>query len=631
MAKIAVLPPHLVNKIAAGEVIERPASVLKELLENSLDAGAARITVEIEDGGRKLIRITDNGCGMTAEDLALSCEPHATSKIHIEDDLYAIRTLGFRGEALASIASVSQMEIVSRQADSLEGAKLEINGIDRGAVAPSAAAPGTVIAVRNLFFNTPARRKFLRTANTEMAHISEQFSRIALANTDIHMTLHHNGRLLYDLPAGQTLTQRVAALFSGELAESLLPVKRSGGGVEVWGMIAAPRFSVANAQTQYVFLNGRYIRDKFIGHAIREAYRGLMDPNRYPAAFVFLKMDPGEVDFNVHPSKVEVRFANSNAVHSQVLAALRDRLLSTDLSVPLGSDTLNISGGGNLFGEPETAAGGSSQQSIRQAMADFFKSHPAPSEPHSLPSRDISIPRDAPTPTEIPVHTPFSRPLAAIETFADNKRPEPIAKYRYSAADSEPDAEPSGRFLQVHNSYLVTESNDGILIIDQHALHERVIYEQLTRQLEAGPLPCQRCLIPETLEVTDSQMAAWENSQPLLQKLGILAEPFGPRTLAIQGFPPVLDAVSSQQFLRDLLQRVAGAAGPVEPEHLMHEILDMMACKAAVKAGDSLNDQEIASLLRQRAQVERSSNCPHGRPTTLRLTLDQLAKQFKRT
>ncbi|KPK76622.1 MAG: hypothetical protein AMJ79_05950, partial [Phycisphaerae bacterium SM23_30] len=326
MAKIIRLPQHLINKIAAGEVVERPASVLKELLENSLDAGALRIAVEVEDGGKKLIRVSDDGAGMTADDLELAVAPHATSKITTEDDLYAIGTFGFRGEALPSIASVSQMEIVSRCHDTIEGAKLEISGSKLRPVAPAAAAAGSVVSVSNLFFNTPARRKFLRTTNTEMGHLTEQFTRIALAHTEVHLSLTHNGRNVYELPAGQSLRERIAILFSSELADNLLPIRRQDRGIEVTGVIAPPRQSRSGSQWQYIFLNGRHIRDRFISHAIREAYRGLLEINRQPIAFIFLQLEPHRVDVNVHPAKTEVRFADSNAIHSQVLAAIRDRL-----------------------------------------------------------------------------------------------------------------------------------------------------------------------------------------------------------------------------------------------------------------------------------------------------------------
>jgi len=642
MAKIRVLPEHLVNKIAAGEVVERPASVLKELLENSLDAGALRIVVEIEDGGKKLIRISDDGVGINGEDLQLSVAPHATSKVAQERDLYEIGTFGFRGEALASIASVSRLEIVSRRHETNEGARLVVEGGQMQPVAPAAAAPGTIISVSNLFFNTPARRKFLRTPNTEMGHISEQFTRIALAHREAYLSLSHNGRLLYELPAGQSLRERIGILFSAEMAEGLIPISRKDRGIEVMGLIAPPQQSRSGAQWQYIFLNNRHIRDRFVGHAIREAYRGLLEINRQPVVFTFLQLEPRMVDVNVHPAKTEVRFADSNAIHTQVLAAIRDRLLSTDLSVtykgeknsPTTSDGNQPELPGAQAEETETER----QGRVRQAMADFFKNAPAPGQSPPPPNQvtpppGAGIPTSgrssdstgyAPTGSSSRFDAPMSAPAPPDSSIEAKQLPRSY--------------DPSGErlegirpFVQIHNTYLVSETEDGLLIVDQHALHERVIYEKLHQQHSTGPLVSQGCLIPETIDVTAEQMAAVENAVDLLKELGIVVEPFGPSTLAIQSFPLLLDKVSPGEFVKDLIDTLQSQSGQTSREELLHKVLDMMACKAAVKAGDALTDEEIQNLLAQRGQVERSSNCPHGRPTTVRLSLEQLQKEFKRT
>jgi len=640
MAKINVLSQHLVNKIAAGEVVERPASVLKELLENSLDAHSTQINVEIEEGGKKMIRVSDNGSGMTGEDLALAFTPHATSKISSEDDLHAISTLGFRGEALPSIASVSQVEVISRPADAIEGSKLEISGGQAQPVVPAAASPGTNITVRNLFFNTPARRKFLRTTNTEMGHVTEQFTRIALASLPTQFSLTHNGRTMYDLPAQQSLPERISSLFSTELAENLVSVKRHDRDIKISGQVARPVFSRANAQWQYVFLNGRYIRDRFIGHALREAYRGMLEINRQPIVFLFLEIDPHSVDVNVHPTKMEVRFANSNAVHSQVLAAIRDRLLSTDLSVPLDSKTLKedtSSVGGrepatNLSPEEQSQH----QQRVRQAMADFFKksipqNHSTPPERFSSPSSapSASAPQPSSSAPSIKNH-----PVDSLSSHRDHPSPAaaaPTSSIEPDQTDRNSNGRDFGPFLQIHDSYLVMQNKDGLLIIDQHALHERILYEKLNQQLQNGPLESQRSLIPEVIDVTPAQMAVIENESATLAELGILVEPFGPRSIAVQGFPVLLDKASPTALVSDLLDVFTTRAGSVSREELMHHVLDMMACKAAVKAGDHLNETEIKALVSQRHLVERSDNCPHGRPTTIRLSLSDLEKQFKRT
>jgi DNA mismatch repair protein MutL len=646
MAKIAELPQHLVNKIAAGEVVDRPASVVKELLENSLDAGATRITVDIEDGGKKLIRISDNGSGIPLVELPLAFAPHATSKILKEEDLFAITTMGFRGEALASIASISQVEIISRPTEAIEGGRLEVSGGQRAEPLPAPSAVGTVISVRNLFFNTPARRKFLRAANTEMGHITEQFTRIALANPEVHLILTHNGRKVHELPAGQSLRERIGILFSHQLAQDLIPIERTDREVRITGLIAPPRHARSGSQWQYVFLNGRHIRDRFISHAVRESFRGLLEANRQPVAFLFIQLACNAVDVNVHPAKTEVRFSNSNAVHSLVLAALRDRLLSTDLSVPLSDQalqhgsaspaspdrTVRTHGQEDLAMSPVRGTNESKeerQQRVRQAMADFFKGAPPPSSSRPIESHRPSYPTHT---SPVRSHGPADLALPPDQE-ALAKPPEARttteAERRREIPASEP--EPPHHYLQVHNAYLVTETENGILIIDQHALHERVIYEQLHRQVSQGALACQRRLIPETLEVTAKQMAALDNAADILKELGILTEPFGPRTIAIQGFPSLLDKVQPAAFLADLLDVLISQSGNVSKEQLLHELLDMMACKAAVKAGDALTDEEIKSLLAQRNLVERSSNCPHGRPTTIRLSLDQLERQFKRT
>jgi len=638
MAHIKVLSTQLINKIAAGEVVERPASVVKELMENSLDAGAARINVEIEDGGKKLIRISDNGCGMNPDDLALACASHATSKITADEDLFSIVTLGFRGEALASIASVSHLDIVSRPADSIEGARIEISGGSQSPLTPTAASYGTVITIRNLFFNTPARRKFLRTTNTEMGHITEQFTRIALAHTEAQFSLMHNGRKIHDLPAGQTLQERIGSLFTPELAQNLMDVHRKDPQLEISGLIAHPHQSRTGTQWQYVFLNGRHIRDRFIGHAIRESYRGLIEINRQPVVFLFLKMPPDTVDVNVHPAKTEVRFANSNLVHSQVLAALRDRLLSTDLTVSMQTDKF-----AQPHNQPSSAATTSEstqehQQRVRQAMADFFKSIPPPAQPPAaatkasptapsynsqgqatLPLAEQSPPVDTSAPTFMP---PADTSAAAGTTATTNDSIAPFEPQNTTDLNT---------VLQIHNAYLVTQNEDGLIIIDQHALHERILYEKLSRQFNQGRLARQRRLIPEVIDVTAAQIAAMENHSELLLELGIEMEQFGPSSIAIQSFPVLLEKASPAEFVGDLLDMLIEQAGQTTRPELIHHVLDMMACKAAVKAGDPLSESEIRALLTQRHLIEQPGTCPHGRPTTISLSLAELEKQFKRT
>ncbi len=655
MGLIHVLPDLLVNRIAAGEVIERPASVVKELLENSIDAEATRIEVAIEDGGRRLIRVTDNGTGMSEDDVPLAVVPHATSKIEREEDLFAIGTMGFRGEALASIAAVSDLRLVSRRADS--DAAHEIRACGDKVEGPKAAgAPvGTTVEVRALFFNVPARRKFLRTAQTEFGHIVEQVARVALAHPRVEFRLTHDGREIHRLPPTESLRERISDFYGAELAEALIPIQRTERGAVLTGLVSPPAQSRSTNRWEYTFLNGRFIRDKFIAHAVREAYRGLIDPQRHPVTFLMLRIEPADVDVNVHPTKIEVRWRDSNLIHSLVLAAMRDTFLQHDLTPPLATPA------------PRDEDAEQRRQKIRQAMADFFKSRQPPANQGSLPfagsrpccggagsGRDPTV--HAPSPG-FPVRGsgPF---LADSKEDARNRRgaelkvptsasgppasPRPSLSWQSETRDPQaapPDPDTAGlaaafradRVLQIHASYLVAETPEGMVIIDQHALHERIMYEQLHDQLSRGPLESQRLLLPETVEISPEQMGVLEVHADLLRRLGLELTAFGPGTVAVHACPSLLRGPSVSSFVRDLIEKLSQQSGRSEPEAMLQEILAMTACKAAIKAGDPLSPEEIVALLAQADRVEKSTNCPHGRPTSLRLTVADLERQFKRT
>jgi len=641
MPGIQVLPTHLVNKIAAGEVIERPASVVKELLENALDAGATRIDVAVEDGGRKLIQVSDSGGGMSAEDLELAFAPHATSKISTADDLSGISTMGFRGEALASIASISHARIATRRREDEGGFEIEAAGETVGEVRPCPAAPGTTVTVRDLFFNTPARRKFMRTANTEFGHVCEQLTRLALPHPHVAFTLTHNGRETKNLPAAGSTAQRAGDLFGGELAEQLLPILPRRGKVEVAGLIAPPTAARGTSKWQYFFLNGRYIRDRLLSHALREAFRGRVDPNRWPVALVFLQVDPAEVDVNVHPTKVEVRFQNSQLVHGEVLAALRETLNRADLSpaamagpaetmphAPLPAHA-DQPGAEPPDGSPEAQR----RQSLREALADFFKSAPPPQPRLSFPepgSRRHPAPASAAPgdPLDARPAGPLLPPSSTGDTPPAGPAPAPAGEA--PTPSPRPPAAPAA--MQVHNSYVVAATDDGLIIVDQHALHERVLYNEFRRRLAKGRLAGQRLLIPATFRVTPSEADTLAAQADLLGRLGIEVERFGPETMAVQQFPLLLGqrGVEPVAFLREVLDRFAEDE-TTDSERLLADVLEIMSCKAAVKAGDPLTGEEIESLLARAKDAEKSSSCPHGRPTTLRLTLRDLEKQFKRT
>ncbi|MEA2736319.1 MAG: mismatch repair protein MutL [Humisphaera sp.] len=639
---IQQLSPSLVNRIAAGEVIERPASVVKELVENALDAGASEIIVEVEDGGRELIRVIDNGGGIPVEDLPLAFASHATSKLVTDDDLFQISTKGFRGEALASVGSVSHSKITSRVAEARGDCAYEILNRGGAITDPQAAAGnvGTTVEVRNLFFNVPARRKFLKGTQTEFGHISEMVLRLALPHPDVSFKLLHNNRPVLDLPKTDAL-DRLHRAWPEEFRGQSLPLEERDAELRLHGVIGLPELARPTAKYQYFYLNGRPIRDRFIQHALREAYRGLTEPGRHPAAILLIDIPPADVDVNVHPTKSEVRFRDSGRIHGLVMAAVREKLLGNDL-------TPNAVAFGNVAPvEPM-------RMDLKQKLAEFFKSAlPGAAESASPPpqtddaggSRGDQWLRMEPGTPQPPMEWPRGETPSHPEegTVGDSTRfglhpnplpagergPENIPATPASSSPSPP--LPAGPAIQLHNSYLVAQSADGMIIIDQHALHERIMYEELSARILRGPLEAQRLLIPETIPVSSGQMAMLEQIQPLLSRLGIEVSAFGPNTAAVQSFPSFLSKLEPATFVTELLERGEQELLDLHEEELLHEILDMMACKAAVKAGDPLSPAEIEALLARRELVERSSNCPHGRPTTLRLSLRDLEKQFKRT
>ncbi len=618
---IAQLSPSLVNRIAAGEVIERPASVVKELVENAIDAGAREIIVEIEDGGRELIRIIDDGHGITPAELPLAFASHATSKLTSDEDLFRIATMGFRGEALASIGAVSHARIQSRTLHSDAAYEIFNRGGEISDPQATAGNRGTTIEIRNLFFNTPARRKFLKGSATEFGHISDMVLRLALPYPAISFKLSHNARTSLDLPATDKVERWLAA-WPKDFHEQRLPIDIADAEIHLRGLIGLPELARPTAKYQYLYLNGRSIRDKFIQHALREAYRGLTEPGRHPAAILMLELPPDEVDVNVHPTKAEVRFRDSGRIHGLILSGVRERLLGSDLT-------------------PRAVphAGASSAQpraELREQLASFFRQGPPPqAASESSPLLSFAPPphADAAAKVNAWLTGPTPPPSAPWPTAANNNAP--MQPDSAAQAVPPPPAAAMDRSdrsaIQLHNSYLVAESDDGMLIIDQHALHERIMYEDLRARIGRGPLESQRLLIPRTLTVSPRQLALLEQITPLLQRLGIEVAPFGPDVVAVQAFPTFLEKLEPEVFVQELLERGEQELLDLHEEELLHGIMDMMACKAAVKAGDPLTSQEIAALLARRDLVERASNCPHGRPTTLRLSLHDLEKQFKRT
>ena len=607
MAAIRVLSEQLVNQIAAGEVIERPASVVKELLENAVDAQASRVVLDIEGAGKKLIRASDNGGGIPADEAALALTGHATSKIATSDDLEGIATMGFRGEALASIASVADVRLVSRTPGALEATEVTTSGGKAQPARPTSGPEGTTVEVRNLFRYIPARRKFLKTDATEMGHITEQVTRIALAYPAVHLTVTHNGRSVYELPPSDSVRGRIGAFFGPELATSLIDVASEEPAGHLWGLIGPPHLARATTGMQYLFINGRFVRDRGLLHALREAYRGLLEGYRQPVAFLFLTVPPDRVDVNVHPTKIEVRLRDAHLLYGQVLATVREQLLGPGLTPSLVPPAA-----------PQPASPSAERdERVRQAVADFLRSPPA--QPR-LPLAD----RAPASPSAAPGQPDWAGRLAAV--------PETPAAPLPDAAHAAPphQAAPPARAIQLHNTYLVAETDDGILIVDQHALHERVLFEDILRRLDAGPLESQRLLMPVTVALGDRDMAAVGEHREALARLGIDVAALGPRDVGIHAFPTLLERADPEGILRDFLAWVRAVESPPTSRQVLEELAHVAACRAAVKAGEPLKAEEIEALLAHREAAQMAATCPHGRPSALILRRRDLDKQFGR-
>ncbi|HTV48472.1 MAG TPA: DNA mismatch repair endonuclease MutL [Phycisphaerae bacterium] len=615
-APIHVLDDALVNKIAAGEVVERPASVVKELLENAVDAGATRLSITIENGGKTLIRVTDDGSGISPEDLPLAFARHATSKISSVEDLFSIQTMGFRGEALASIAGISHASIITRRSQDQQGWRINAHESVLEPAVPTSAPVGTTVEVRDLFYCVPARRKFLRSDATEFGHIQEMVLRIALAYPHIALMLSHNDRKVLDLPAASDHQVRIVEAFGGEFKNQLIPISYTDPNIQVRGFVGLPETARATTRFQYLFLNGRYIRDRSIFHALKEAYRGLIEPAAQPVGVLFLVMAPVAFDVNVHPQKTEVRFRDPNLAYRAVLAAIREQFLQRDLTPHVRLSA----GGASGTDDVKTQAA-----QTRQIIADFFRQPQADSSKIDFPAATAGSSGSAPS-------SMVSQPYRA-ESHLQSKAftPVPLPSVLSQQIPVQGELEPlPNHFMQFHDSYLVVQESDGILIIDQHALHERIIYEDLLARVRQGPLEAQRLLLPVVVSVAAGQLAIFERVKPLLVNLGIDVDVFDSGSVAVQSLPTLLARLNPTQFIRELLDKLLETSGRITDEELLHEVLDMAACKAAIKAGDPLTPDEIQALLRRREEVERSSNCPHGRPTTVRMSLRDLERQFKR-
>ena len=693
MSRIQQLDAHVVNRIAAGEVIERPGSVVKELLENSIDALSTRIEIDIVNGGMDLIRIADNGEGIHPDDMLLAVTSHATSKIRSDADLDHVSTLGFRGEALASIASVARFRIRTRPEECPVGKELESLGgqiiVNRDCGCPA----GTVMEVHNLFFNTPARRRFLKKASTEFGHIAEQFSRIAIANPNLHLVLRHNDKLVYELPATSVARERVQRFLGSDVADHLIAVSSeaelpSGSMIRLWGYVGEPSLNRSTRKDQYLFLNGRWIQDRSLQHALGEAYRGLLMVGRYPVSFLFLELPPAMVDVNVHPTKSEVRFQDSQILYRQLLKTLRDKFLTLEFR-----SNIEVSGAGRAaanelqFDKPVALPKPqreldiwASQATLNQPprVGDFARPSGGPDpglrssvndrsvfsnqsviaalavEPHQRrDAMNSAAPVDEPEPVEsqvgpVEAHLPTEH-LPCTESLT----PDTLSSQEWSSSDetvvtlsplsmatSAVGALPediavqssAGEFraIQIHDCYIVVASDAGLEVIDQHALHERILYEHLRNRILAGGVERQRLLIPDTIECTATECVALLESLDLLKEIGFELQEFGGVTILLMSHPTLIPRGNLVRIVKDFAEQLVQNDGKMTRRDLLDHMLHTMACKAAIKSGHRLTPEEMQELLRQRHLVDDSHHCPHGRPTSLTLSRGTLDQQFGR-
>lgn len=656
MPRIQQLTPSVINKIAAGEVIERPSSVVKELLENSLDALATRIEIDVTAGGTEMIRIVDDGEGIHPDDLILAVTSHATSKISSADDLFGVQTMGFRGEAMASVAEVSRLRIRTRQEGAAHGMELVV---DLGRIEPPkpCGCPfGTQIEIRNLFENTPVRRKFLKTISTEFSHIAEQFARIAIANPRLHMVLRHNDKLVHELPATDRPLDRIRLFYGSTIADQLIPVESDQDGTRMWGYVGHPNNSKSSRKQQYLFLNGRCIQDRTLQHALTESYRGLLMVGRQPVAFLFVELSPDRVDVNVHPTKVEVRFRDSQALFRQLLHMIRSKFLSMDIQSQLRLP-MNGAAGGALSGfAPSVTQPAERQRELTSEFGDWMTNRigagtgpvapfkPFPAELPRIGSSDsatvsMQAPSDTLPESEWKAESnPEGTSARTAEPFSSDVTTPEVATVSVAAPVENPvppaALSPEARAIQIHDCYLVVETPEGMTVIDQHALHERIVYEHLRNRVLAGAVESQRLLVPQSIELTSAEVSTLLEHAAAFDRAGLGLEDFGNGTLLVTRYPAMLKRVDLQELVRELLAKVegGGSAGVQSSARrdILDELLHMMSCKAAVKAGQRLSQEEIESLLQQRHLVDDAHHCPHGRPTALSLSRLELDRQFGR-
>ena len=615
---IRQLPDTLINQIAAGEVIERPASVVKELVENAIDAGARRIDIDLEDGGVRLIRVRDDGSGIASEQLQLAVQRHATSKIASLDDLEAVATLGFRGEALPSIASVSRFSIASRRGDDDHGSALPVEGGRVGDLMPKQQAAGTTVEVRDLFFNVPARRKFLRAERTELGHIEEWLRQLALARPDVELRVSHNGKPLRRYKGDQGGADS-GALFSGDrLAETLgeeflanaLPIDHaaplstdSGSTMRLHGWIAQPAYSRASADQQYLYVNGRAVRDRSVAHAVKQAYADVLFHGRQPAYVLFLDVDPRRVDVNVHPAKHEVRFRDARPIHDFVYRTLHAALAETRAGIAAG-----VVDGAPALGSSESHAPSANGSAYSAGMPQWNR---------PMPQTGLGLRVDETRAAYTALYAPSSSPQPAVRPLPDTQQDGEIPPLGYAIA-------------QLHGIFVLSETADGLIVVDMHAAHERIGYEKLKTAHDSVGLRMQPLLVPQTVSVSEREADTAEREADTLAVLGFEITRSGPQSLTLRGVPGLLADGEVEALFRDVIADLVEHGESRRVSAARDELLATMACHGAVRANRRLSVPEMNALLREMEATERSGQCNHGRPTWAKFTLGEIDRWFLR-
>ncbi|WP_110674390.1 DNA mismatch repair endonuclease MutL [Salinicola sp. RZ23] len=670
-SRIRVLDPRLANQIAAGEVVERPASVVKEIVENAIDAGGRRIEIELESGGTRLIRVRDDGSGIGETDLPLALSRHATSKIASLDDLEDVASLGFRGEALASISAVSRLELISNAADDPSGGwRVVAEGREMAPrVTPAPHPRGTSVLVRDLFFNTPARRKFLRTEKTEFGHVEEAFRRLALSRFDITWLLRHNQKVVHQLPAAvddqRGHERRIAALLGKRFIDESLHLDIEASGLRLWGWVGLPTHSRAQADQQYFFVNGRVVRDRLVAHAIRQAYRDVLFHGRHPVFVLYLELDPRVVDVNVHPTKHEVRFRDGRLVHDFLFSSLHralaevrpnhqgaadgdaqasgsadDREVQTpspESVAPVADDTAASAwqqqrmplsgqhergGAGGGYAPRQDGALRPPAQRIREFMAGYHALHPD----HES---TLLTPRQAADGSGVETTPVAEGPGGSAAAVASRERPAPDVTTLGAPDDTQ--APPLGYAVaQLHGVYILAQSERGMVVVDMHAAHERIVYERMKQQIHAGALDAQPLLVPVSIAVGAAEAETAEREREAFSRLGVELDAAGPETLLVRQVPALLADADIEPLIRDMLGDLERYGRSDRFETHINQLLGTMACHGSVRANRALTLPEMNALLRDMERTERSGQCNHGRPTWTEMSMAQLDKLFLR-